>query len=231
MRLPNLLVLDEPLQGVDYTGEAELYELIAAIVARRGCGVLMVSHDLHVVMAATDRVVCLNHHVCCTGAPEEIVGHDEFRRLFGPRAAAGAAVYKPRPRSRARPRRRSRGQGGIGERRTVLDDFFVRALLAAIGNGVRRGAGRVHPAVAPDGLLRRHHGALGPPRGRVGGGDRNRPRIGGVRHRARGRAPPRRPRAHRPGRERHPSRDPLPLDPRARNGRSSRCRATAIVTI
>ena len=94
MRLPNLLVLDEPLQGVDYTGEAELYELIAAIVARRGCGVLMVSHDLHIVMAATDRVVCLNHHVCCTGAPEEVVGHDEFQRLFGLRAAAGAAVYR-----------------------------------------------------------------------------------------------------------------------------------------
>ncbi|MCY4452646.1 MAG: ATP-binding cassette domain-containing protein [Immundisolibacterales bacterium] len=94
MRLPNLLVLDEPLQGVDYTGETELYDLIAAIVDRRGCGVLMVSHDLHIVMAATDRVVCLNHHVCCTGAPAEVVGHDEFRRLFGPRTAAGAAVYR-----------------------------------------------------------------------------------------------------------------------------------------
>ena len=94
LRLPNLLVLDEPVQGVDYTGEAELYELIGGIVDRRGCGVLMVSHDLHIVMAATDRVVCLNHHVCCTGAPREVVGHDEFRRLFGPRAAAGAAVYR-----------------------------------------------------------------------------------------------------------------------------------------
>ena len=94
MRLPNLLVLDEPLQGVDYTGEAELYELIAGIVERRACGVLLVSHDLHIVMGATDRVVCLNRHVCCTGAPEEVVGHDEFRRLFGPRAAAGAAVYR-----------------------------------------------------------------------------------------------------------------------------------------
>ena len=94
MRLPNLLVLDEPLQGVDYTGEAELYELIAAIVERRGCGVLMVSHDLHVVMAATDRVVCLNRHVCCTGTPHDVVGHDEFRRLFGPRSAAVAAVYR-----------------------------------------------------------------------------------------------------------------------------------------
>ena len=93
MRLPNLLILDEPVQGVDYTGEAELYELIGGIVERRGCGVLMVSHDLHIVMAATDRVVCLNRHVCCTGAPEEVVGHDEFRRLFGPNATA-AAVYR-----------------------------------------------------------------------------------------------------------------------------------------
>ena len=94
IRLPNLLVLDEPVQGVDYSGEAELYALVAGIVARRACGVLLVSHDLHLVMAATDRVVCLNRHVCCTGVPQEVVGHDEFRRLFGPRAAAGAAVYR-----------------------------------------------------------------------------------------------------------------------------------------
>ena len=94
MRLPNLLILDEPVQGVDYTGEAELYALIGGIVERRGCGVLMVSHDLHIVMAATDRVVCLNRHVCCTGAPQEVVGHDEFRRLFGSNAAAAAAVYR-----------------------------------------------------------------------------------------------------------------------------------------
>ena len=94
MRLPNLLILDEPVQGVDYTGEAELYELIGGIVERRGCGVLMVSHDLHIVMAATDRVVCLNRHVCCTGPPEEVVEHEEFRRLFGPSAANAAAVYR-----------------------------------------------------------------------------------------------------------------------------------------
>ena len=93
LRLPNLLILDEPVQGVDHTGEAELYRLIGGIVERRGSGVLMVSHDLHIVMAATDRVVCLNRHVCCTGAPEEVVGHEEFRRLFGPNAAA-AAVYR-----------------------------------------------------------------------------------------------------------------------------------------
>ena len=94
MRLPSLLILDEPVQGVDYTGEAELYALIGEVVERRGCGVLMVSHDLHLVMAATDRVVCLNRHVCCTGAPQEVVGHAEFRRLFGPCAASVAAVYR-----------------------------------------------------------------------------------------------------------------------------------------
>ena len=94
IRMPNLLVLDEPVQGVDYTGEADLYDLIAGIVERRGCGVLLVSHDLHLVMATTDRVVCLNRHVCCTGVPQEVVGHDEFRRLFGPRAATGAAIYR-----------------------------------------------------------------------------------------------------------------------------------------
>ena len=94
MRLPNLLILDEPVQGVDYLGEAELYRLIGGIVERRGCGVLMVSHDLHIVMAATDRVVCLNRHICCTGAPEEVVGHEEFRRLFGPDGATAAAVYR-----------------------------------------------------------------------------------------------------------------------------------------
>ena len=94
MRLPNLLILDEPTQGVDYLGETELCRLIGGIVKRRGCGVLMASHDLHVVMAATDRVVCINRHVCCTGAPQDVVGHEEFRRLFGPEAAAAAAVYR-----------------------------------------------------------------------------------------------------------------------------------------
>ena len=94
MHVPSLLILDEPVQGVDYTGEAELYRLIGEIVERRGCGVLLVSHDLHIVMASTDRVVCLNRHVCCTGAPQEVVGHAEFRRLFGPGAASVAAVYR-----------------------------------------------------------------------------------------------------------------------------------------
>ena len=92
LRRPNLLILDEPLQGVDYSSETELYELISKIAAHRGCGVLMVSHDLHLVMAATDRVVCLNGHVCCTGKPSEVVKHPEFQKLFGP-ALAGRDFY------------------------------------------------------------------------------------------------------------------------------------------
>ena len=91
---PDLLLLDEPVSGVDYIGEAEMYALIAEIVTRHGCGVLMVSHDLHIVMAATDRVVCLNHHICCTGVPQEVVGHDEFQQLFGTRAGVVTALYQ-----------------------------------------------------------------------------------------------------------------------------------------
>lgn len=93
VRDPELLVLDEPVQGVDFAGEAALYRLIGDIRRRRGCGVLMVSHDLHVVMAATDRVICLDRHVCCDGAPETIGRHPEYARLFGPDAARAYAVY------------------------------------------------------------------------------------------------------------------------------------------
>jgi zinc transport system ATP-binding protein len=93
LRKPDLLVLDEPLAGVDVAGQSELYHLIADIRDRYACGVLMVSHDLHVVMAATDKVVCINHHVCCTGRPESVTRHPEFVALFGPHVAEGLAVY------------------------------------------------------------------------------------------------------------------------------------------
>lgn len=94
LRRPELLVLDEPVQGVDYAGESALYELVQHIRERLGCGVLLVSHDLHIVMGATDRVVCLNQHVCCTGAPRDVRHHTEYRRLFGARAASAFAVYE-----------------------------------------------------------------------------------------------------------------------------------------
>ncbi|MFC1673598.1 zinc ABC transporter ATP-binding protein ZnuC [Pseudomonadota bacterium] len=93
LREPDLLVLDEPVQGVDITGQAALYRLIQDIRERRGVGVLMVSHDLHVVMAQTDHVVCLNQHVCCAGHPEAVSQHPEFVALFGPEVASTLAVY------------------------------------------------------------------------------------------------------------------------------------------
>ena len=93
-REPDLLVLDEPVQGVDFTGEIALYQLISEIRDRTGCGVLLISHDLHVVMAATDTVICLNGHVCCRGTPQSVTASPEYQRLFGARAAGTLAVYR-----------------------------------------------------------------------------------------------------------------------------------------
>jgi zinc transport system ATP-binding protein len=93
---PELLVLDEPVQAVDYAGEAQLYELISAISSRRMCGVLLISHDLHVVMSRSDRVICLNRHVCCEGAPERVTSDPEYARLFGPEAVRAVALYRHR---------------------------------------------------------------------------------------------------------------------------------------
>jgi len=93
LREPDLLVLDEPAQQVDITGQLELFHLIGQIRDEHGCGVLIVSHDLHVVMAATERVICLNGHVCCSGAPEAVSRHPEYVALFGTRAAREIAVY------------------------------------------------------------------------------------------------------------------------------------------
>jgi zinc transport system ATP-binding protein len=92
-RCPGLLVLDEPARGVDYAGEAELYTLIGRLRTERGFGVLLVSHDLHIVMAQSDRVICLNRHVCCSGVPQQVAQHPEYARLFGPQAARAFAVY------------------------------------------------------------------------------------------------------------------------------------------
>lgn len=80
---PNLLVLDEPVQGVDIQGQTELYHYINEIKNRTQCGILMVSHDLHIVMKTTDQVICLNHHVCCSGTPQSIHDHPEYQALLG----------------------------------------------------------------------------------------------------------------------------------------------------
>ena len=93
-RKPDLLVLDEPVQDVDFNGEIEIYELIQKIREDVGCGVLLISHDLHVVMAATDRVLCLNGHICCQGTPVAVASSVEYQRLFGLRSAQSLAVYQ-----------------------------------------------------------------------------------------------------------------------------------------
>lgn len=93
MQEPELLVLDEPAQGVDVIGQGELYDLIANLSDKQGFGVLMVSHDLHLVMQKTDHVLCLNQHICCSGEPEDVSQHPEYLKLFGTFPSHGLAVY------------------------------------------------------------------------------------------------------------------------------------------
>lgn len=93
LQKPQLLILDEPAQGVDVIGQAELYEKISALKDKHGFGVLMISHDLHLVMQNTDQVLCLNQHICCSGQPDDVSSHPEYLRLFGDLPAEGLAVY------------------------------------------------------------------------------------------------------------------------------------------
>ena len=94
LRRPQLLVLDEAAQGLDQPGEARFYRLIEQLRAEMGCAVLMVSHDLHVVMAASDRVICLNGHVCCEGTPTVVSAAPEYRALFGFGTQGALALYR-----------------------------------------------------------------------------------------------------------------------------------------
>ena len=93
LRKPELLVLDEPAQGVDIIGQAELYEKISELSHEYGFGVFMVSHDLHLVMQKSDHVLCLNQHICCSGQAEDVSRHPEYQRLFGDLPSSGLAVY------------------------------------------------------------------------------------------------------------------------------------------
>jgi zinc transport system ATP-binding protein len=93
LREPDLLVLDEPIQGVDLNGQYELYDLISGLRQRRGCGILMVSHELHLVMATTDQVLCLNRHVCCSGHPDHVARDPAYLELFGRDGAQRLAIY------------------------------------------------------------------------------------------------------------------------------------------
>ena len=114
---PGVLVLDEPVRGIDYAGEAELYTLIGRLRSERGFGVLLVSHDLHVVMAQSDRVICLNRHVCCSGVPQSVAQHPEYARLFGAAGGPRLRPLSPPPRPPARSGRRA----AIAGRRGSLD--------------------------------------------------------------------------------------------------------------
>nr|WP_319486499.1 ATP-binding cassette domain-containing protein [uncultured Cohaesibacter sp.] len=93
IRKPELMVLDEPVQGVDYLGEIALYQLIETIRNKYNCGILLVSHDLHMVMRASNRVICLNTHVCCSGQPTVVEQSPDYQRLFGTRGLQTMAPY------------------------------------------------------------------------------------------------------------------------------------------
>ena len=93
MRSPQLLLLDEPVQGVDKQGQFELYDLISRVKTQLGVGVLLVSHDLHLVMSQSDRVICLERHICCSGHPDSVLTDPAYLRLFGPRVASQLAVF------------------------------------------------------------------------------------------------------------------------------------------
>jgi zinc transport system ATP-binding protein len=90
---PELLVLDEPIQGVDITGQAEFYNLIEKLRKTRNIAIIMISHDLYMVMKTTDHVLCLNRHICCQGTPEDISKHPSYIKLFGNDALKALAVY------------------------------------------------------------------------------------------------------------------------------------------
>ncbi|WP_298429108.1 metal ABC transporter ATP-binding protein [uncultured Jannaschia sp.] len=91
---PQILLLDEPTQGLDQPGSADFYQRLAEIRDETGCAVLMISHELHVVMAASDRVVCLNGHICCDGRPEHVASAPEYRALFGTGTQGALALYR-----------------------------------------------------------------------------------------------------------------------------------------
>ncbi|PWJ17530.1 metal ABC transporter ATP-binding protein [Jannaschia seohaensis] len=91
---PEILLLDEATQGLDQPGSAAFYRQIEAVRAETGCAVLMISHELHVVMAASDRVICLNGHVCCEGSPAVVASAPEYRALFGTGTGGALALYR-----------------------------------------------------------------------------------------------------------------------------------------
>lgn len=93
LRNPDILFLDEPAQGVDPSGQYDLYRLISNLKNKNGCSIVLISHDLHLVLSATDRVICLDRHVCCSGKPDKIIQDPAYQALFGPEEAKRLATY------------------------------------------------------------------------------------------------------------------------------------------
>ena len=91
---PDLLVLDEPVQGVDFNGEIALYNLIKNISDTLNCGILLISHDIHFVMSSTDHVICLNGHICCSGTPNSVAKNPAYIKLFGEHTASTLSLYE-----------------------------------------------------------------------------------------------------------------------------------------
>ena len=91
---PELLILDEPVQGVDFNGEIKLYNLIKEISDKLECGILLISHDIHFVMSSTDHVICLNGHVCCSGTPKDVAKNPAYIELFGETTASAISLYR-----------------------------------------------------------------------------------------------------------------------------------------
>ena len=197
LRRPELLVLDEATQGLDQAGEARFYRLIEALRTELGCGVLMVSHDLHVVMAASDRVICLNGHVCCEGTPTVVSAAPEYRALFGLGTHGALALYRHdhdhehghagTGTSTGRPGRRAvtsttptTGRRRRGEpARRLPGPGDARRRRAGAGGG----AARLLRGLAAHGLFRRRDGARVAARGDAGAGHRS---AGGRRRGGRG---------------------------------------------
>ena len=94
VKKPELLILDEPVQGVDFNGEIKLYNLIKEISDKLKCGILLISHDIHFVMSSTDHVICLNGHVCCSGTPNDVAKNPAYIELFGETAASAISLYR-----------------------------------------------------------------------------------------------------------------------------------------
>ena len=90
---PQVLILDEPTQGLDQPAVAAFYRLIEEVRDERGCAILMVSHDLNVVMRRSDRVICLNGHICCEGTPSDVSLAPEYQALFGVDNEGALALY------------------------------------------------------------------------------------------------------------------------------------------